>query len=191
MRVNANLECLRAARGVLTLRVHGRRTVAMAVRRHARRSRRSALTALAGGWLLVAACGSTGAAAAGDPVRGLESLRQRHETGCLLCHVVPGLPQGGAIGPALTDLASRYGAQALRDRIADARRFNPETVMPAYGTTEGLRNVATAYRGQPILSAQALDDIVSYLLVAPPPSGLSSAPSGSKSRVGERVVPLP
>jgi sulfur-oxidizing protein SoxX len=143
-------------------------------------------------FLSVAAAGmSAQAQAGGDPLRGLERLRQRHETGCILCHVVPGLPQGGALGPPLSDLASRYGAQALRQRIADARLFNPETVMPAYGTTEGLHNVAPAYRGQPVLSAQALDDIVSYLLVAPLPPGVLPAPPGSLWREGVRVVPSP
>ncbi|MFM8770268.1 MAG: hypothetical protein ACKOD9_21775, partial [Rubrivivax sp.] len=34
--------------------------------------------------------------------RGRALLLQRHETGCILCHKVPGLPQGGQLGPPLT-----------------------------------------------------------------------------------------
>jgi L-cysteine S-thiosulfotransferase len=35
--------------------------------------------------------------------------------------------------------------------------------MPAYYRTEGLYDVAAAYRGKPILSAQQVEDVVSYL----------------------------
>lgn len=69
----------------------------------------------------------------------------------------------GALGPSLQGLAQRSTPAQVRERIADARRFNPQTIMPAYLSTEGLHNVAAAYRGQTVLSAQALDDIVSYL----------------------------
>ena len=105
--------------------------------------------------------------AAGDGQRGLEWLRQRHETGCVLCHVVPGLPGGGEIGPSLRGLANRYNAESLRERIADARRFNPDTVMPPYRSVEGLVNVASAYRGRPVLTEAMLEDIVSHLLSDP------------------------
>ena len=118
------------------------------------------------GWFLATGMGSAcfGALATGDPQRGLELLRQRHETGCVLCHVVPGLPRGGEIGPPLVGLAGRYSAQALAERIADARRFNPHTVMPPYRSVEGLHNVAAAHRGRPVLTEAMLQDIVSHLL---------------------------
>ena len=35
--------------------------------------------------------------------------------------------------------------------------------MPVYFSTEGLQGVASAYKGQTVLSAQGLDDIVAYL----------------------------
>jgi sulfur-oxidizing protein SoxX len=35
--------------------------------------------------------------------------------------------------------------------------------MPAYFRTEGLRQVASAYRGKPVLSAQQVEDVVAYL----------------------------
>ena len=120
---------------------------------------------LAASW---AACGLAMAQApsaqmAGSPERGRAMLLQRQETGCVLCHQIPGLPAGGALGPSLQALAQRSTPAQVRERIADARRFNPQTIMPAYLSTEGLHNVAAAYRGQTVLSAQALDDIVSYL----------------------------
>ena len=102
--------------------------------------------------------------AAGDAERGRALLLQRHETGCILCHVVPGMPLGGAIGPPLSDIAKRMDADALRARIADARRFNPDTVMPPSRSTAGLYNVAAPYAGRSLLTEQALDDIVAYLV---------------------------
>jgi sulfur-oxidizing protein SoxX len=91
-------------------------------------------------------------------------LANRTESGCVLCHQVPGLPAGGELGPPLTGLARLGGAQMLRERIADARRFNPQTIMPPYLSTDGLQDVAAAYRGQTVLTPQGLDDIVAYLM---------------------------
>ncbi len=107
------------------------------------------------------------AAPPGDPARGRSLLLQRQESGCILCHVVPGLPgltPGGALGPPLAGLASRYSAEELFQRIADARRVNPETIMPPYLSTAGLHNVARAQVGKTVLTEQGLADIVAYLL---------------------------
>ncbi len=98
-----------------------------------------------------------------SPERGRALLLQRQDTGCILCHQIPGLPVGGELGPSLQGLAQRSTPAQTRERIADARRFNPQTIMPAYLSTEGLHNVAKPYRGQTVLTPAALDDIVSYL----------------------------
>jgi hypothetical protein len=37
--------------------------------------------------------------------------------------------------------------------------------MPAYLSTEGLNKVANPYKGQTILTAQGLEDILSYLFL--------------------------
>ena len=81
----------------------------------------------------------------------------------MLCHVVPGLPAGGELGPSLVGIAQRSTADQLRRRIADARAFNPYTIMPPYQSTEGLQGVAAVYQGRPVLSPQGLEDIVAYL----------------------------
>ena len=112
------------------------------------------------------------AAPPGDVARGRALLLDRQESGCILCHVLPGLQPGGAggnIGPDLSGLSQRYSRDDLRLRIADARRFNPETVMPPYLSTEGLHNVARAQAGKTVLSEQALADIVAYLLAPSAP----------------------
>jgi sulfur-oxidizing protein SoxX len=71
---------------------------------------------------------------------------------------------GGDIGPSLQGLAARGNASAVRERIADPRRFNPDTLMPAYLSLTGLTDVAQAYQGRTILTEQGLDDIVAYLM---------------------------
>lgn len=98
-----------------------------------------------------------------SPERGRALLLQRQDTGCILCHQIPGLPVGGELGPSLHGLAQRSTPAQTLERIADARRFNPQTIMPAYLSTEGLHNVAKPYRGQTVLTPAELDDIVSYL----------------------------
>ena len=106
-----------------------------------------------------------------SPERGRALLLQRQDTGCILCHQIPGLPVGGELGPSLQGLAQRSTPAQARERIADARRFNPQTIMPAYLSTESLFNVAKPYRGQTVLTPSALDDIVSYLfqpITSPP-----------------------
>ena len=84
-----------------------------------------------------------------------------------MCHQITGLPAGGALGPSLQGLADRSTPAQARERIADARRFNPQTIMPPYLSTEGLHKVAAPYQGQTVLTPQALDDIVSYLFAKP------------------------
>ncbi len=107
------------------------------------------------------------AAPPGDAARGHAWLLDRQASGCILCHVLPGLPPGGTLGPPLVGLAQRYSGDDLRLRIVDARRYNPDTIMPPYLSTEGLHNVARAQAGKTVLSEQALDDIVAYLLAVP------------------------
>ena len=106
-------------------------------------------------------------APAASPERGRALLLHRQDTGCVLCHHIPGLPAGGALGPSLQGLAERSTPAQARERIADARRFNPQTIMPPYLSTEGLHKVAAPYQGQTVLTPQALDDIVSYLFAKP------------------------
>ena len=105
----------------------------------------------------------------GNGERGRALLLQRFETGCVLCHTIPGLPAGGDLGPALDAVSQRYDRAGLRDKIADARRYNPQTIMPPYFSTAGLHRVAPAHVGKTVLSAQALEDVVTYLLSASAP----------------------
>jgi sulfur-oxidizing protein SoxX len=111
---------------------------------------------------------ATPSTASANVERGRKLLVNRQETGCVLCHVVPGLKEGGDMGPSLVGVGARMSPEALRQRIADPRLLNPQTLMPAYFSTKGLNNVAKAYKGKTILTEQGLEDIMAYLLNPPP-----------------------
>lgn len=104
-------------------------------------------------------------AQAADVERGRALVADRTQSLCLLCHslTAAGDPNQGNLAPPLEGVATRLNADGLRDRIADMRRFNPNTVMPPFRSTEGLRDVAPAWAGRAALTEQQLDDIVAYL----------------------------
>src|SRR5690606_37619287 len=77
-----------------------------------------------------------------DSTLGIELIRDSTKGNCSICHLIPGIgvPEDaqGNIGPALEGVGERLSPEELTERIVDARRFNPETLMPPYGTVEGL-----------------------------------------------------
>jgi len=102
---------------------------------------------------------------AGVSARGEALLRDRERGNCLICHngADPSEPFQGTIGPPLAGVGARLDAGQIRLRLVDASLLNPQTVMPPYFRTENLHDVAPAYRGKPALSAQEIEDVVSYL----------------------------
>jgi sulfur-oxidizing protein SoxX len=48
-------------------------------------------------------------------------------------------------------------------RLVDAARLNPQTIMPSYYRTDGLERVGWQWRGQPVLNAQQVEDVVAFL----------------------------
>lgn len=129
--------------------------------------RRVTLSRRAGlGLLSLLACGS--ADADGDAARGAAIAASRSQGLCVLCHALPGQPGQpaslqGNLGPPLAGVGARLDPDALRQRLLAPERFNPDTVMPSYGRSEGLHRVAPALRGQPLLSAAQIDDVVAWL----------------------------
>jgi sulfur-oxidizing protein SoxX len=110
---------------------------------------------------------ATPSAASANVERGRKLLLNRQDTGCILCHVVPGFKDGGNMGPSLVGVGQRMSPEALRQRIADPRVLNPQTFMPAYFSTKGLQNVPKPLKGKTVLTEQALEDIILYLLSPP------------------------
>jgi len=97
-----------------------------------------------------------GRAIAADPLRG----------NCLACHdlPIPEEPFHGNLGPPLTGIAARQPVGMLRLHVVDQSRFNPETVMPGYYRPfRQLHRVAAEYQGRTYLSAQEVEDVVTYL----------------------------
>ena len=103
--------------------------------------------------------------AKGDPARGRAIVANRQVGLCLLCHTGP-FPEERFQGNLAPDLrsAARLSEAEIRLRLVDPARVNPQTIMPAYYRKEGLTNVAPAYRGKPVLSAEQIEDVVAYLL---------------------------
>lgn len=136
-------------------------------------SARGLRCAAAAGMLLV---GSLGWAAdarpgagtgVGDAQRGRELALSRSQGLCVLCHSIPGAPlhQAGDLGPSLAGVASRLNPTELRLRLTRPHQFNPDTIMPAYGAVldDPARRVAARNRGQSLLDAQALEDVLAFL----------------------------
>ena len=102
----------------------------------------------------------------GDAGRGKAIVTSRQTGLCLLCHSAP-LPEEkfqGTIGPDLKGIGSRNTEGQLRLRIVDPRRFNPDTIMPAYYRLDGLERVAPAFGGRTVLTAEQIEDVVAFLM---------------------------
>ena len=105
------------------------------------------------------------ALADGNAQRGEAIVASRSQGLCGLCHALPGQPAHlqGTLGPPLAGVGSRYSADELRQHLLTPERFNPETVMPSYGRTQGLARVASALQGRALLAPAQIDDVVAYL----------------------------
>jgi sulfur-oxidizing protein SoxX len=102
----------------------------------------------------------------GDAAQGRAIVVNRQVGLCLLCHTGP-LPEErfqGNLAPSLAGAGSRWSEGQLRLRLADSRRLNPDTLMPAYHATNGLTQVANNLRGRPLLAAQQIEDVLAYLM---------------------------
>ncbi|MDH5539772.1 MAG: sulfur oxidation c-type cytochrome SoxX [Rhizobacter sp.] len=101
----------------------------------------------------------------GDAVRGRAIVASRRLGLCLLCHAGP-FPEErfqGSIAPDLAGVGQRWTAAQLRLRIADGRRLNPQSLMPAYHRVDGLNRVGAAWLSRPVLTAQQVEDVVAFL----------------------------
>jgi sulfur-oxidizing protein SoxX len=100
----------------------------------------------------------------GDATRGRALAVARSST-CILCHSGP-FPEEkfqGDLAPNLAGSGSRWSEGQLRLRLVDASSLNAPTIMPSYYRVDGLERVGAAWRGKPILSAEQIEDLVTYL----------------------------
>jgi len=103
--------------------------------------------------------------AKGDSARGRAIVANRQVGLCLLCHTGP-FPEErfqGDLAPDLRGAGARWTEGQLRLRLVDARKLNPDTIMPPYYVINGFTRVAAPFRGKSLLSAQQIEDVVAYL----------------------------
>lgn len=96
---------------------------------------------------------------------GRRIVTDRQQGLCVLCHSGP-FPEvrlQGDIAASLAGTGARWSEAQLRLRMVDASRLNPQTIMPSYYRTEGLERVGSQWRGQPVLDAQQIEDVVAFL----------------------------
>jgi sulfur-oxidizing protein SoxX len=97
-------------------------------------------------------------AAFGSPVQAQSAVADgqklafdRSKGNCLTCHVIKGGDLPGTIGPALTDIKSKYpNRDDLVAILYDETKRNPLTVMPPFGRNR-------------ILSEKEINAIVDFL----------------------------
>lgn len=96
---------------------------------------------------------------------GRRIVTERQTGLCVLCHSGP-FPEVRFQGDIATNLAgtgSRWSEAQLRLRLVDASRLNLQTIMPSYYRTHDLQRVGWQWRGQPVLNAQQIEDVVAFL----------------------------
>ncbi len=87
----------------------------------------------------------------GDPVRGRQLAMARDKGYCIVCHELPGEDWPGTVGARLLNFKkNNYPNELVFQQIFDARSFNPNSVMPPFGTFG-------------ILTEQEIRDLVAYV----------------------------
>lgn len=109
----------------------------------------------------------------GDPESG-RSIMNKGSGNCIACHAVSDLndlPFHGEIGPMLDGVADRWSEAELRGIVANAKIMFEGSMMPSFYKTSGFVRPGNAYTGkaaegelEPLLTAQQIEDVVSYLL---------------------------
>jgi sulfur-oxidizing protein SoxX len=100
----------------------------------------------------------------GDAARGQRIVGNRSLGLCLLGHRGPFPDEAqGSLAPDLAGAGARWSEGQLRLRIVDARRLNPATIMPSYYRSDGLERVGSAWRNQPVLDPQQIEDVIAFL----------------------------
>lgn len=109
----------------------------------------------------------------GDPAEGYKVATTKSLGNCMACHVAKGwskVPEPGNIGPDLTGAAERYSEAQLRGILVNAKHTFPDTMMPAFYNVSNIIRPGDGFTGKaakeitPILSAQQVEDVVSFLM---------------------------
>jgi L-cysteine S-thiosulfotransferase len=101
----------------------------------------------------------------GNPARGEAVVKNRETGNCLICHEIPDRRERfqGELGPPLAGVGLRLTPGQIRLRLVDPTLVNSRAIMPAYHRVHGFQNVDPRHAGRPVLGAQEIEDVVSYL----------------------------
>ena len=104
----------------------------------------------------------------GEPATGREWFQDRKLGNCLACHQnadISEQPFHGEVGPELNGVADRYSEQELRAIVVNSKQvFGNETIMPSFYRLKNGARTAEDFQGKTILTAQQVEDVISYLL---------------------------
>jgi len=82
---------------------------------------------------IVGAIGFSSAVVAGGKMSGKDLAFNKKKGNCLACHLIAGGDQAGNIAPPLVAMKARFPDKAvLRSQIEDARKKNPDSMMPPF-----------------------------------------------------------
>ena len=117
---------------------------------------------------------------AGDMKKGLKWMTHRRLGNCIACHEVGKIlakakPSDlnslkkygfhGKLAPPLDGVASRYTEGELRLIVVSAKKAFPDanTIMPSFHVNSGYSAIHKDCKGQAILAADRVEDVVAYL----------------------------
>ncbi len=102
----------------------------------------------------------------GDPAEGREVFKGRKLGNCLACHVNADMPEEsfhGEVGPEIAGVASRWEEAQLRAIVVNSKMVFEDTIMPSFYRDAGYTRPLEGFEGMTILTAQQVEDVISYL----------------------------
>jgi sulfur-oxidizing protein SoxX len=103
----------------------------------------------------------------GDATNGRKIFMNRKLGNCLACHANTEMSEQsfhGEVGPALDGVAGRWSEVELRGMLVNSKMMFEGTIMPAFYKSSGYERNLKKFEGKTIMSAQQVEDVLSYLL---------------------------
>jgi L-cysteine S-thiosulfotransferase len=98
---------------------------------------------------------------------GRKFFADRRLGNCLACHANSEMSEQlfhGEVGPPLDGVAERWTPEELRAIVVNSKAvFGEQTVMPGFYSLDVGKDVAEAFQGKTILTAEQVESIVAYL----------------------------
>jgi len=92
---------------------------------------------------------------------GFNIMTSRQSGNCLACHELPGVDgMVSSLGPSLKGVGRKWSRLELTQWVKDARQIHPQTLMPPFGTAEGLTKASPP---RAILSDAQISQVVDTL----------------------------